>query len=154
MTTGETIALTIWTFVGKVMSLLLNTLPRFVIVFLPRSKCFLISWLQSPSTVTLEPKKAKSVTASINSPSIHHEVMRLDATIFGFECWVLSQHFHSPLSPSSRDSLVPLHFLSLEWYHLHIWVCWYWVMLAPLPRQACDPWRVQWVYPRQIKMYP
>ena len=75
MTTGKTIALTIRTFVGKVMSLLFNMLSRFVIDFLPRSKCLLISWLQSPSAVILEPKKIKSVTVSIVSPSICHEMM-------------------------------------------------------------------------------
>ena len=75
MTTGKTIALTIWTFVGKVMSLLFNMLSRLVIAFLPRSKHLLISWLQSLSAVILEPKKIKSVTDSIVSPSICHEVM-------------------------------------------------------------------------------
>ena len=75
MTTGKTIDLTRWTFVGKVMSLLFNMLSRLVIVFLPRSKCLLISWLQSLSAVILEPKKIKSVTVSIVSPSICHEVM-------------------------------------------------------------------------------
>ena len=65
MTTGKTIALTVWTFVGKVTSLLFNTLSRFVIAFLPRSKCLSISWLQSQSTVILEPKKIKSITISI-----------------------------------------------------------------------------------------
>ena len=70
MTTGETIALTRWTFVSKVMSLLFNILPRLVTTFLPRSKCLLISWLQSPSVVILEPKKIKSLTVSIISPSI------------------------------------------------------------------------------------
>ena len=84
MTTRKTIALTVWTFVGKVMSLLLNMLSRLVIAFLPRSKCLLISWLQSPSAVFLEPKKMKSVTASIFSPSICQEVMGLDAMIFVF----------------------------------------------------------------------
>ena len=69
MTTGKTIVLTRRTFVGKVMSLLFNMLSRLVIVFLPRSKCHLISWLQSPSAVILEPKKIKSVTVSIVSPS-------------------------------------------------------------------------------------
>ena len=64
MTTGKTIALTIWTFVGRVMSLLFNILHKLVIAFLPRSRCLLISWLQSPSAVTLEPKKIKSVTVS------------------------------------------------------------------------------------------
>ena len=77
MTTGKIIALSIWTFVGKVMFLFLNTLSRFVIAFLLRSKNLLISWLQSPSTVILEPKKIKSVTVSTFSPSICHEVMRL-----------------------------------------------------------------------------
>ena len=75
MTTGKTIALTRWTFVGKVMSLLFNMLSRFVIAFLPRNKHLLIPWLQSPSTVIVEPKKIKSVTVSIFSPSICHEVM-------------------------------------------------------------------------------
>ena len=84
MTTEETIALTRWTFVGKVMSLLFNMLSRFVIVFLPRSKCLLISWLQSPSAVILEPKKIRSDTVSIVSPSIYHEVMGPDAMIFLF----------------------------------------------------------------------
>ena len=81
MTTGETIALTRWTFVGKVMSLLFNMLSTLVTAFLPRSKCLLISWLQSPSAVILEPKKIKSATVSIVSPSICHKVMRLDAMI-------------------------------------------------------------------------
>ena len=75
MTTGKTIALTRWTFVGEVMSLLFNMLSRLVITFLPRSKSLLISWLQSPSVVILEPKKIKSVTVSIVSPSICHEVI-------------------------------------------------------------------------------
>ena len=79
-------ALTRQTFVGKVMSLLFNILSRMVIAFLPRGKCLLISWLQSPSAVILEPKKMKSVTASIVSPSICHEVMGPDAMILLFEC--------------------------------------------------------------------
>ena len=78
MTTGKSIALTRWTFVGKVMSLLFNMLTRLVITFLPRSKCLLISWLQSPSAVILEPKKIKSATISTVSPSICHEVMGPD----------------------------------------------------------------------------
>ena len=84
MTTGKTIALTRRTFVGKVMSLLFNMLSRLVITFLPRSKCLLISWLQSPSEAILEPKKIKSVTVSIVFPSICHEVMGLDAMILVF----------------------------------------------------------------------
>ena len=84
ITTGKTIALTRRTFVGKVMSLLFNMLPRLVITFLPRSKCLLISWLQSPSAVILEPRKIKSDTVSTVSPSISHEVMGPDAMIFVF----------------------------------------------------------------------
>ena len=79
MTTGETKPFTRWTFVSKVMSLLLNMLSRFDIVFLPRSKCLLISWLQVLFEVNLELKKIKSVTVSIISPSICHEVMGPDA---------------------------------------------------------------------------
>ena len=84
MTTGKTIALTRRTFVGKVMSLLFNMLSRYVIGFLPRSKHLLISWLQSPSAVIWKPKKIKSVTISIVSPSVYHEVMGPDATILVF----------------------------------------------------------------------
>ena len=105
---GKTIALTRRTFVGKGMSLLFNMLSRLVITFLPRSKRLLISWLQSPSAVILQPRKIKSDTVS---PSISHEVMGPDAMIFVF--WMLSFKpiFHSPLSLSSRGFLVPLHFL-------------------------------------------
>ena len=84
MTTGKTIALTIWTFVGKMMSLLFNMLSRFVIAFLPRSKLLLISWRQSLSTVILKPKKRKSGTVSTFFPSIYHEMMGPDDTIFVF----------------------------------------------------------------------
>ena len=84
MTTGKTIALTRQTSVSKVMSLRFNMLSRIVIAFLPRSRCHLISWLQSPTAVILEPKKIKSVTVSIVSPSICHEVMGQDAMIFIF----------------------------------------------------------------------
>ena len=84
MTTGKAIVLTRWTFVGKVMSLLFNMLSRSVITLLPRSKCLLISWLQSPSAVILEPPKIKSVTVSIVSPSIVYEVMGPDAMILVF----------------------------------------------------------------------
>ena len=98
MTTRKTIALTRWTFIGKVMSLLFNTLSRFVIAFLSRRKHLLISWLQSPSAVILEPRKIKSVIVSTVSPSICHEVMkkaerrRIDA----FEL-VLEKTLESPL---------------------------------------------------------
>ena len=124
MTTGKTIVLTRWTFVGKITSLLFNTLSRFVIGFLPRSKHLLISWLQSPSAVILEPKKVRSATVSTVSPSICHEVMGLDAVILVF--WLLSfKPAFSPLSASSRGCLVPLCFLPEGWCHLHIWSYWY-----------------------------
>ena len=84
MNTGKTIALTIQTFVGKVMSLLFNTVSSFVIAFLPRSKCLLISWLQSSSAMILEPKKIQFITACIFSLSICHEVMGLDVMILVF----------------------------------------------------------------------
>ena len=120
------IALTIWTFVSKVISLFFDMLSRFVIASLPRiGKHLLISWLQWPSIVILEPQEIKSVTVYIFSPSIYHEAMGLDAMVLIFECLLSSQLFHSPLSPSSRGSLIPLHFLPLVWYHLHIWGCWY-----------------------------
>ena len=85
MTTGTTIVLTRWTLVGKVISLLFNMLSRFIIAF-PRNKCLLISWLQSPSTVILEPKKIKSITASTFLPSICHKVMGPNSMILVFEC--------------------------------------------------------------------
>ena len=111
-------------FVSKVMSLLFNTLSRFVIAFLPRGKHLLIFWLESLSAVILEPKKIKSVTVSIVSPSICHVMMGLDAMIFVF--WMLNckPALHSPLSPSSSGYLVFLHFLLLMWYHLHFWGNW------------------------------
>ena len=97
MTTGKTIALTRRTFVGEVMSLLFNTLSRFVIAFLPRGECLLIFWLWSPSAVILEPKKIKSVSASTFSPSFCYEVMGPDDMILVF--WMLS--FKPALSLSS-----------------------------------------------------
>ena len=84
MTTEKTIGLTRWTFVGKVMSLLLNMLSRLVITVLPRSRHLLISWLQSPCEVILEPLKIKSVTVSIFFPSICHEVVGMDTMVLVF----------------------------------------------------------------------
>ena len=101
MTTGQTIALTRWTFVGKVMSLLLNMLSRLVITFLPRSKRLLISWLQSPSAVILEPPQIKSATVSTVTPCISHEVMGPDAMILVF--WMLS---FKPAFPLSSFTLI------------------------------------------------
>ena len=104
MTTGKTIASSRWTFAGKVMSLFFNMLSRFVIAFLPRSKHLLISWLQSPSAVILEPKKLKSVTASISSPSICHEVIGPDDMILVF---CLDQHISSPMKKRERQIHFP-----------------------------------------------
>ena len=105
MTTGKTIALTRQTFVYKVLSLYFNKLSRLAIIFLPKRQHLLISWLQSPSAVILEPQKIKSAIVSTVSPSICHEVMGSDAMRV---CWVLSFRptFHSPLSLSSRGCLV------------------------------------------------
>ena len=140
MTIGKTIALIRQIFVGKVISLLFNMLSKLVIDFLPRSKCLLISWLQSPSAVILEHKKIKSVTVSIVSPSICHEVMGPDAMILVF--WILS--FKPTFSLFSftfkKLLLVLLCFLSKGWCHLHIWDYWYfswqsWFQLVLYPAQ-------------------
>ena len=124
ITTGKALALAKWTLVGKVMSLLFDSLSRFVISFLPRRKRLLVLWLQSLSAVILEPKKMKSDTVS----TVYLFAMKwwdwMPLSSF-FECRVLSQLFHSPLSPSLRGSLVPLHFVPLKGYHLHIWGYWY-----------------------------
>ena len=111
MTTGKTIALTRWTFVGKVMSLLFNILSRLVIAFLPRSKRLLVSWLQSTICSDFGAQKIKSVTASHVTVSICNEMMGTDAVVLIF--WTLSfkQHFYSPLSFSSKGSLILLCFL-------------------------------------------
>ena len=110
VTARKTVALTIRTFVSKVMSLLSNTLSRFFIAFLPRSKCHLISWLQSLSTVILEPKKIKSVSISIVSPSMCHEVMGPDSMILVL--WMLS--FKSAFSLSSFTFVMRLFTSSLS----------------------------------------
>ena len=135
ITTGKTIALTRWTFVGKVMSLLFNMLSRLVITFLPRSKRLLISWLQSPSVVILEPRKIKSATVS---PSISHEVMGPDAMILVF--WMLSFNPNFSLSFFTfiKRLLSSSSLSALGWYHLHIWGYWYfsqqsWFQLVLLP---------------------
>ena len=137
MTTEKTIALTRRTFVGKVISLLFNKLSGLVIPFLPRSRHLLISWLQSSSAVILKPKKIKSVTVSIVFPSIHHEMMALDAMILVL--WMLSSKpTFSFSSFTFIKRLFPLR--SLGWYHLHIWGYWYfslksWFQLVLQPAQ-------------------
>ena len=109
MTTEKTLVLTRQNFVGKIMSLLFNMLSRLVIAFLPRSKCLLISQLQSPSKVILEPPPKKFLTVFIVSPCIFHKVMGLDAMILVFLMFNFKPTLYSPLSLSSRGSLV-LHF--------------------------------------------
>ena len=112
MTTGKIIALALWTFVGKGMSLIFNMLSRLVITFLPRSKCLLILWLQSPSAVILEPPEIKSATVSTVSLSICHEVSGTRChDLSSLNLLFLSQLFHSSVSLSSRGFLVLLHFL-------------------------------------------
>ena len=114
MTAGKTIALTRWTFVGKVMSLLFNILSRLVIAFLPRNNRLLILWLQSPSAVILEPRKIKSDTVTIVSPSICHEVIGLGAMIFVFSMLSFKPAFSlSSFTFVTNLSLVPLYFLPL-----------------------------------------
>ena len=140
MTTGKTIALTKWTFVGKVMSLLFNMLSGLIITFLPRSKCLLISWLQSPFAVILEPKKVKSDTVSTVSQSICHEVMGPDAMVFIF--WMLS--FKPTFSLSSfifikrlfsSSSLSALRVVSSAYLRLLVFLPASWFQLVLLPAQ-------------------
>ena len=140
MTTGRTIALTRWTFVGKVMSLLFNMLSSLVITFLPRSKRLLISWLQSPSAVIWEPRKIKSDTVFTVSPSISHGVMGPDAMILVF--WMLS---FKPTFSLSTFTFIKRHFSSSSLsarrvVSLHTWGDWYfsqqsWFQLVLLPVQ-------------------
>ena len=149
MTTGKTTALTRWTLVGKVMSLLLNMLSRLVITFVPRSKRLLISWLQSPSAVILEPRKIKSVTVFHCFPIYFPWSVGPDALILVF--WMLS--FQSTFSYSSFTFIKRLFSSSLlsaiRWCHLHIWGYWYfsrqsWFQLVFLPVQ-----RFSWCTLRQ-----
>ena len=143
MTTGKTIALTRWTFVSKVTSLLLNMLSSLIIAFLPRSKCLLLSWLKSPSAVTLEPNKIKSVTVSFVSPSICHEVMGLDAMIFVF--WMLS--FKPAFSLSSFTFIKRLNsslLSAINWCHLHIWGYWYFAQKPWFQLVLHPVWHFAW----------
>ena len=146
MTTRKTIALTIWTFVDKVMSLLLNMLSRVVIAFLSRSKHLLISWLQSPFTVILEPKKIMSVTVSIVSPSICYEVMGPDAMILVF--WRLS--FKPAFSLSSFTFIKRLFSSSslsaIRWCHLHIWGYWYFSWQSWFQLLLHPAWHFAWFF--------
>ena len=136
MTTGKTIALTRWTFVGKVMSLLFTMLSRLVIAFLLRSKRLLISWLQLPSTVILEPKQKKSIIVSIVSPSICYEVMGPDAMILVF--WMLSfkpafllSHFLKRLFSSCLLSVISVVSSAYLRYWYFCQQSWFWLVLLP-----------------------
>ena len=149
MTTGKTIARTRWTFVDKVMSLLFNMLSRLVITFLPRSKSLLISWLQSPSAVILEPQKIKvwqkikSDTISTVSPSISHEVMGPDAMILVF--WIVS--FKPTFSLSSFTFINMLFSFSslsdMQWCHPHIWG-WYFSQQSWFQLVRHPAWHFTW----------
>ena len=125
MTTGKTMALNRWTFVCKVMSLLFNMLSRFVISFFPRNKHLLLSRLQSPSTVILEPKKVRSVTVSIFLPSFCHEVIGLDATMIFLSFWTLSFKHQEALQFLFRCLPLGWYYLRIIYYYLHIWGSWY-----------------------------
>ena len=141
-TTGKTIALTIQTFVGK-MSLLFNMLSRLAIAFFPRSKCLLISWLQSLSTVILEPKK-KSVTISTVSPSICHEVMGLDAMIFVF--WMLSfkPALFTLFFQLHQEALSSSLLSAIGWCLLHIWGYWYFSQQSWFQLVLPLAWHLAW----------
>ena len=139
VTTGKTIALTIWTFVGKVMSLLFNMLSRFIIAFLPRSKHLLISWLQSPSAVILEPKKIKSVTVSIKQGSRHQ---RIDA----FELWCGRRLKRVPWNARrSNQSILKKSVLNIYWKD---W-CWSWSSSTLATWwEALTHWKRPWCWER------
>ena len=144
MTTGKTIALTIWTFVGKAMPLLFNMLSRFVIVFLSRSKRLLISWLQSPSAVVLEPKKIKSVIVSIVSLSICHVVMGPHAGRADYKCKASVMRTYLM---SLRNSMGGPVWLELSWDQMGsgTWDC--------LPQQcnACTWTHISWSKQQNMK---
>ena len=150
MTTGKKHIFDYTDLFSKVMSLLFNTLSRFVIVFLPRCKQLLILWLQSLSTVILEPKEMKSATVSTFPPSISYEVMGLDVMILVF--WMLS--FKPAFSLFSftliKSSLVPLHILPLEWY-LHTWGCWYFSQQSWFLLMIYPAWHFTWGTLHKVK---
>ena len=140
MTNGKNHSIDTWTFFGKMMFLLFNTLCWFIITLLSKSKRLLISWLQSSSTVILEPLKIKSITVSSFLISVCLEVMGPDAMIMIF--WIL--HFKPVPSPSWRGSFVSLHFLPLEWYHLCILYCWYFSWQYWLQFVIHPAWHFTW----------
>ena len=144
MNTGKIIALTMWTFVGKVISLLLHTLSRFVIAFLPRRKHLWISWLQSPSAMILETKKIKfchyfhffPIYLPWSDGTVCHDLSFMSAEF--------QASLFSPLSLSSRGSIVPFHLLPLEWYHLHVSGCWYFSCQSWFQLVILITWHFTW----------
>ena len=146
MTTGKTIALTRWTFVGKLISLLLNMLSRLVITFLPRSKRLLISWLQSPSAVILEPPKTKSDTVSTVSPSISHEVMGPDAIILVFWIMKVKESEVSQSCPTLRPRGLQPTRLLWPWDSpgKNIGVGCRFLLQGNLPTRGLNPWIKPW----------
>ena len=145
MTPGRTIALTIWTIINKLISLLFNMPSRFVLASLPRSKCLLISCCGHGPQWSWSPRKQNLSLLPLFPHLFALKWWNWMPWSSFFECWVSSQRFHSALSPSTRGSLFPLHFLPLVWYHLHIWGYWYfswlfWFQLVIHP--AC--WHFTW----------
>ena len=144
MTTGKTIALIIWTFVSKVMSLLFNMLSRSVIAFLLRSKCILILWLQSPSAEILEPKE-RNMSPFLLFPFLF-AMKWWDQILWSLflEYWVSNELFCSFTLSNDCWYEVPLHFLPLEWYHLHIWGCWYFSQQSWFQLVIHPAWHFAW----------
>ena len=143
MTTRKTTALTRQIIVSKVMSLLLNMLSRLVIAFLPRSKRLLISWLQSPSALILEPKKIQSVTVSVVSPPICHEVMGWDAMILVF--WILSfKPSFSLFSFIFIKRLLNSSLSAIRVVSLHIWGYWYFSQQSWFQLVLHPAWHFEW----------
>ena len=138
-TNGKTIALTIWTFISKMLSVLFNTLSRFVISIIPRSKCLLILWLQSPSALILEPKKVKSDTVSTFPPSVCHEVMGLDAMILGFVMLKFKPAFFptllAPQETFSSSSISAIRVVSSAYLRLLVFSLQSWFQLVLHPTQ-------------------
>ena len=128
----------------QMMALLVNTLSRFVLAFLPRGKLLVMAWLQSPSLVIQEPKIIKSVTASTCFPFIYHEATWLDALILVFGTLSFKLAFSLSFLTLIKKLFSSSHFLPVEWHHLHIWGCWhfsqqFWFQLVIPPAQ-----RVAW----------
>ena len=143
MTTGKTIALTIQTFVGKMMSLLFNKLPRFVIACLPRSNC--LNFMAEVTVCNDFGTQENSLLLFPFFPLLFAKKWWDQMPWSQFcECWVLSQLFHSPFSPSSRGFLGPLHFLPLGWCQLHIWGYWYFSLQSWFQLGLHPAWHVTW----------